>query len=193
MEGKTYFTSDTHYNHANIIRYCARPFKDLYTMNRELILRWNAVVGPRDRVYHLGDFALGKSQYWPDFFKKLNGYKILIRGNHDAHARIMKEKVGFSEVYEELEWEGWWLRHRPEKTNKPMLCGHVHEKWTRIRDVINVGVDVWDYRPVALNHLLTATKESSSYCCQFCSAELPRLEVKNHREHWKGLCKETSS
>jgi len=162
-------------------------------MNRELKDRWNAIVKPRDTVRHLGDFALGKTHLWPDFLKKLNGYKILIRGNHDGNPRVMKEKVGFDEVHEELEWEGWWLRHKPEKTNKPMLCGHVHERWTRIQDVINVGVDVWDYRPVTLNQLLMAKKEPSSYRCQNCGAELPRLEVKNHREHWKGLCKEATS
>ena len=191
MSNKTFFTSDSHYNHLNIIRYCNRPYKDLWSMNHDLIARWNAVVGPRDTVYHLGDFALGKSHHWPDFFKKLRaGRKILIRGNHDAHARVMKEKVGFDEVYEELEWEGWWLRHKPEQTKKPMLCGHIHEKWTRIMDVINVGVDVWGYTPQTLNQLLMATKEPSSYRCSHCGANLPRLEVKNHREHRKGLCKE---
>lgn len=41
---KTFFTSDTHSNHANVIKYCARPFGALDEMNREIIARWNAVV-----------------------------------------------------------------------------------------------------------------------------------------------------
>jgi calcineurin-like phosphoesterase family protein len=54
---KVFFTSDTHFGHANIIKYCGRPFASVEEMNRELIARWNAVVGPRDTVYHLGDRA----------------------------------------------------------------------------------------------------------------------------------------
>jgi calcineurin-like phosphoesterase family protein len=57
---KVFFTSDTHFNHANIISYCSRPFSSADEMNREIIARWNAVVGPEDTVYHLGDFAMGR-------------------------------------------------------------------------------------------------------------------------------------
>ena len=96
---KIFFTSDTHFGHANIIKYCARPFASVQEMNRELIARWNAVVGPRDTVYHLGDFAFGKASEAPTFLRKLNGAKkILIRGNHDRNARQMLE-VGFDEVH----------------------------------------------------------------------------------------------
>ena len=52
-----WFTSDTHFDHKNIIKYCNRPFKDIDEMNAELERRWNAVVAPGDRVFHLGDFA----------------------------------------------------------------------------------------------------------------------------------------
>ena len=86
---KTFFTSDTHFNHANVIKYCARPFASLEAMNREMITRWNAVVGPEDTVYHLGDFAMGKSSEWPGFLRQLNGArKILIRGNHDGNSSL---------------------------------------------------------------------------------------------------------
>lgn len=55
----TFFTSDTHFNHANIIRFCNRPFKDVEQMNETLIANWNRVVGTNDIVFHLGDFCLG--------------------------------------------------------------------------------------------------------------------------------------
>ena len=81
---KTFFTADTHFNHANVIKYCARPFASIDEMNREMIARWNAVVGAKDTVYHLGDFAMGKPTEWPSFLRQLNGAKkFLSRGNHD--------------------------------------------------------------------------------------------------------------
>ena len=52
----TFFTSDTHFNHANIIRFCNRPFIDVAQMNETLIANWNKVVGEDDTVFHLGDF-----------------------------------------------------------------------------------------------------------------------------------------
>ena len=42
---KVFFTSDTHFYHANIINFCKRPFANVETMNEALIENWNAVVG----------------------------------------------------------------------------------------------------------------------------------------------------
>ena len=50
-----YFIADTHFNHANIIKYCNRPFKNTDEMNKYIIRKWNSVVKERDTVYHLGD------------------------------------------------------------------------------------------------------------------------------------------
>ena len=55
---QTFFTSDTHFNHANVVQYDNRPFADEDEMTHELIQRWNGVVHPGDIVYHLGDFSL---------------------------------------------------------------------------------------------------------------------------------------
>ena len=54
-----FFTSDTHFDHKNIIRYCNRPFSSIEEMNNFLIKRWNATVGPDDTVFHLGDVTFG--------------------------------------------------------------------------------------------------------------------------------------
>ena len=54
---KVFFTSDTHFYHANIINFCKRPFANVETMNEALIENWNAVVGANDIVFHLGDFC----------------------------------------------------------------------------------------------------------------------------------------
>jgi calcineurin-like phosphoesterase family protein len=108
-----FFTSDTHFGHANIIRYCERPFSDYETMDAAIIKNWNAVVGDTDVVYHLGDLALGPSERWDWILKSLNGYKIFVVGNHDRIFAGEKERQRlkwdekyhewFDEVYDNYE------------------------------------------------------------------------------------------
>jgi calcineurin-like phosphoesterase family protein len=76
-----FFTSDSHFGHANIIKYCNRPFSSVAEMDREMIEQWNKVVTMYDTVYHLGDFCF--SAHAP-YFNQLNGNKFLILGNHDT-------------------------------------------------------------------------------------------------------------
>ena len=78
-----WITSDTHFNHYNIIEYCNRPFSNVDEMNKELIKRWNSVVKKNDKVWHLGDFFLGKKDDAADIISHLNGNIYLIKGNHD--------------------------------------------------------------------------------------------------------------
>lgn len=78
----TFFTSDTHFGHANIINLCKRPFRDVNHMNDMLVENWNSVVTDDDTVFHLGDFALGGSDVWNKVLSRLNGKMYLILGNH---------------------------------------------------------------------------------------------------------------
>ena len=55
---KIWVTSDTHFGHANIIKYCNRPFPDPAIMDKAIIDRHNEVVKPEDTVIHIGDFTL---------------------------------------------------------------------------------------------------------------------------------------
>ena len=80
---KVFFTSDTHFNHNNIIQYCQRPFKSSDEMNEAMIDNWNSVVGEDDTVFHLGDFCLGCAEEWNKTLNRLNGRIYLILGNHD--------------------------------------------------------------------------------------------------------------
>ena len=61
-ESRIFLTADLHLGHANIIRYCGRPYRDINEMNEDLIRRWNSVVTDNDRVFFLGDFALGDTE-----------------------------------------------------------------------------------------------------------------------------------
>ena len=79
----TWFTADLHFGHANIIRYCRRPFADVVEMNEALVRRWNATVGPDDTVWVLGDVALGAIEDGLAHVGRLAGRKLLVTGNHD--------------------------------------------------------------------------------------------------------------
>lgn len=78
-----WFTSDTHFYHGNIIRFCDRPFRYADEMTEQLIKNWNAVVQPNDQVYHLGDFAFASKGRVVELLCRLNGEKRIIAGNHD--------------------------------------------------------------------------------------------------------------
>ena len=78
-----YWTSDLHFGHVNIIEYTGRPFVDTNHMREMLVQYWNETVGADDEVMIVGDFAMGRILETLPVATRLNGYKILIPGNHD--------------------------------------------------------------------------------------------------------------
>ena len=68
-----FFTSDQHFGHARMIKFCNRPFKDVEEMDAEMVRRWNLVVEPGDTVYHLGDFTMEGYGFAKQMFARLNG------------------------------------------------------------------------------------------------------------------------
>lgn len=86
---ETFFTADTHFGHANIIKHCGRPFASVEEMDAVLVANWNAVVSCSDDIWHLGDFAYKvDAERVAKLFRKLNGRKHLIIGNHDGRATL---------------------------------------------------------------------------------------------------------
>jgi len=87
-----YWTSDPHFGHLNVIRYCNRPYNTVDQMNLALVANWNSVVQPEDTVVCVGDFSLSLEAA-EIFTPMLNGYKILYAGNHDhCHPSHRKSK-----------------------------------------------------------------------------------------------------
>lgn len=88
----TFFTSDTHFGHRNILKYEAenRPFSDTDEMDEALIANWNRVVGYNDIVFHLGDALMGDFERGIAMMQRLNGRKFLVPGNHDRVFSGMK-------------------------------------------------------------------------------------------------------
>lgn len=96
----TWLTSDLHFGHKNILTYCARPFDDLNHMHEMLIKNFNELVGLDDLVYFVGDMSMGQRDQTLPLFNRLNGYKVLIPGNHD-YCHPMHGDVNFEK----------WKRH----------------------------------------------------------------------------------
>lgn len=155
-----YFTADIHFGHARIIDYCDRPFNNADEMDRVLIKNWNSVVGSKDVVYILGDLTLHREKHrqWLETkVRKLNGEKHLILGNHDVLKPFTYIDIGFTSVHTSLVIEDFILCHDPAAAcvakDRKWLCGHVHDLFKVQGHVTNVGVDVWDYKPVSIEEL----------------------------------------
>lgn len=131
-----WFTSDTHFYHENILRFCNRPFRDITEMNETLVRNWNAVVPPDGTVFHLGDFAFASPGEWNDILSRLNGKIYLILGNHDMK-QIRQGFMGrFAHVTQQMTirvgGQSIVLNHNPflcyggAYRNVWQLFGHVH-------------------------------------------------------------------
>lgn len=165
----------------NIREYCNRPGSNVEEMNNVMIARWNAVVSNNDTVYHLGDFAMGKKDRWPEYRSQLNGRIVFFLGNHDVIPQFLYVLKGEDQwtldenyVYESPEGIRVSLAHLPlgheESRREGMLighrsignpvadmyfCGHVHKEWLVDfkTGCVNVGVDQWNYIPKTLKQI----------------------------------------
>ncbi len=179
-----YYIADLHFGHKNVLRHDNRPFDDVAAMNETLIRNWNSRVAADDTVYVLGDaFWKGSGV---EIFRRLNGHKRLIRGNHDYRGELLSlwESV---EPYAEIDDGGTRvvLCHYPipfynrQHRGAVMLYGHVHnsrdwvllEQWKRelrARNIpcrmINVGcmLPYVDYTPRTLAELLAADENGGA-------------------------------
>lgn len=161
---ETYFVADTHFGHANIIKHCARPFASTEEMDAVLVANWNAVVSRNDDIWHLGDFAYkADAERVAKLFRNLNGRKHLIIGNHDGRATLQlpwssepKDRRVVKVPGEELPvvLDHYAMRTWPKSHYGAVhLYGHSHGALPGFGRSIDVGVDVWDFRPVTLAEL----------------------------------------
>ena len=159
-----FITSDTHFDHTNIIRYAKRPYKDVEEMNEALIRNWNAKVGPNDLIYHLGDFCFSNRGKY--FLSRLNGKKHLILGNHDKQVHIANgwESIQhYDEVYCHVagKKQMFVLCHYAMRVwNKShygswMLYGHSHGSLPDDKTLLSfdVGVDCHKYMPLHVDEI----------------------------------------
>lgn len=99
MKVKTYFTSDWHIGHKNVLNFDNRPFDNLEEMHEALIRNYNNTVPKHGVCYFLGDMGLCSHGLLGSVVNRLNGIKVLIRGNHDGKLQSMYN-AGFDAVLE---------------------------------------------------------------------------------------------
>ncbi len=158
----TFFTSDTHFGDHRVLNLYPRPYPTVAKMDEGLIGRWNAVCGPEDEIWHLGDFARTAARAG-EILPRLNGRKHLVLGNNDLESA----SSGWDSVssYAEIEREGvllilchypfriWNGQHRGSWN----LHGHSHGRLAPLLRQHDVGVDPNAYAPVRLADLLAKT------------------------------------
>ena len=155
---KNWFTSDSHFGHTNIITHCDRPFTSVEEQDATLIANWNALVRPNDDIWHLGDFAFRNSKAAASYLARLNGRKHLIWGNHDSDETRGLSGWASSQPMKEIKADGiritllhYAMRVWPASHHGAIhLYGHSHGALPGDRQSLDVGVDVWDFRPVTL-------------------------------------------
>lgn len=163
---KTWVISDTHFGHRNICRFLRpdgtrlRPFSDSDEMDAVMVERWNAVIGPEDKVYHLGDVATGGRTL--RIMERLNGSrKILIKGNHDTE-ELREYAKYFHDVRSLVVLGGCIFSHAPlhPSTLYKFGCnvhGHTHCNKITLPDntpdpnYLNICVEWTDYAPILLD------------------------------------------
>lgn len=124
----TYFTSDLHFYHKNIVKYTGRP-TTTENLNRWIIEQINAKVKPKDTVYHLGDFAfVSTADEISKILRSLNGNWKFILGNHDR-ARLLID--GMENTYGSHEFLGSYHELRRTEIGDVILCHYPLEVWNK--------------------------------------------------------------
>jgi calcineurin-like phosphoesterase family protein len=127
-----FVTADTHFGHTKSITFLTptgellRPFNSVEEMDELMVDNWNKVVHKKDTVYHLGDVVIPRSSL--KLLDRLNGRKILIKGNHDRYS--LKDYSAYFEDIRGANYRqggstflgGLIMTHIPVHPDN--LCGH---------------------------------------------------------------------
>lgn len=164
-KSKIFFTADSHFYHRLILKYRSQFNNSLEQMHKTIIENWNTIVSPKDTIYCLGDMGLGTSLQMIEILKQLNGHKCLITGNHDRfNAEYKKQFIWIKDYYRlKIDTYRLILFHYPiyswhgKETNAIHLHAHVHQNSHHdvgLHNKINVGMDIWDFKPISLQQIL---------------------------------------
>lgn len=166
-----FFTSDTHFGHGGALGLFRRPFASVAEMDETLIRRWNETVGAEDEIWHLGDFAIRQPvPRMAELLDALAGRKHLVAGNNDGEDTCRLSGWASVRPYAEITVDGTRLVlcHYPFRSWNGMrkgtlnLHGHSHGGLAPLPRQIDVGVDVWDFRPVSLVDLRSRRRRAAA-------------------------------
>lgn len=155
---KTFLISDTHFGHANILTFKKqngdplRSFHNIVEHDEHLIEQWNKTVSPNDKVYHLGDVGFKNFTNLSLILNRLNGTKVLIKGNHD-NFKLSQYQQYFKDVRASHTLDKFILTHipiHPESVGrwKANIHGHLHDNSLKDNRYFNVSVEKTNYAPL---------------------------------------------
>jgi calcineurin-like phosphoesterase family protein len=189
--GNIWFTADSHFGHANIIKYCGRPFANKFEHDETIIQNWNSVVQKGDTIYHLGDFGFGSSQWLMDKIAgKLKGKICLVKGNHDRTVNkepLCRRFEFIKDVHMLHNQTGgkkymFWLSHYahlswPQANYGVIhLYGHSHGRLQGVGKSMDVGVDTNNFFPYSLETIVQIMEEKA--------ANVP-IKIVSDEERWR--------
>ena len=172
-----FLVSDTHFGHLGVCKFTRndgvtklRPWDSPEEMDEEMVKRWNETVRPNDKVYHLGDVVINRKAL--KIMHRLNGDKVLIRGNHDIF-RDEEYREHFRELRAYHVMNGMILSHIPIHVDSlgrfgTNIHGHLHasrvmKMWIRGPEIDPryhcVCVEQTDYRPISFEEVIERIKD----------------------------------
>ena len=160
----TFLVSDTHFGHAGVCRFLRndgtklRPWDNPEEMDEAMVEKWNAVVKPKDKVYHLGDVVINRKAL--KILERLNGDKVLIKGNHDIF-KLEDYTQYFRDIRGYHVMSGMILSHIPVHESNlyrfgTNIHGHTHSNRVLLNDIIDpryhcVCVEQTDFAPISFD------------------------------------------
>lgn len=171
MTHEKWFISDTHFFHANILKFTGddgkriRPFDSLEEMHEYMIDKWNSVVKDGDYVYHLGDVTFQYHGAFNNLMSRLKGDKRLIVGNHDKiwnpALQMNFQKVDLWKGFKEHNFTASHIPLRLESLRDGAfnVHGHIHQRSSPTPNHINVSVEVRNYTPVNIDEIAEEIKK----------------------------------
>ena len=184
MSSRDFYIADTHFGHANAIKFDDRPFDSIEEHDAALISNWNSVVTEKDHVYILGDFCFKNERPVSYYTSRLNGHLHLLRGNHDKRSEEyescfssvddIKEVVDYvNQVKVRVVLCYYWMPFYSQR--KIMLYGHTHKGKDYVLEtefkermvskgcphyVYNVGAMFLGYFPRTLSEIMDAKRKA---------------------------------
>jgi calcineurin-like phosphoesterase family protein len=165
-----FFCSDHHFHHKNILTFKdaegnpLREFTDVDHMNEIMVQRHNLVVKPSDKVYFLGDVCMSRNAKGLEILGRLNGEKVLVKGNHDLCTANQYLQY-FKDIRGSHQFDGMILTHipiHPESLARWGLNvhGHLHSNIVKMpvsqipdRRYFNVSMERINYTPISLEEV----------------------------------------
>lgn len=162
--GKIYLTSDWHFNHKNVLKFCERTrghFNSVEEMNQAIIDSVNKTCTEEDTLYNLGDLGIGKPKEIFSLLEQIKPRIIIVGGNHDSQSKLFRYidnhnhstlqgiwKYMIEPVGDRLKYNKkvYYLTHFPlglgeQRKVLRNFCGHIHDETCKDSNVLNVGID----------------------------------------------------